>query len=243
MGPPEHPAPAARRPSATRRSWPPRRTVEAGRGHVWGGGAPEGPGLSVPWAWGWGGTPAIPPGTRVAGWPPLPDRASQASVAARPPRAASVWGGRQARFPPGWGLGLRSAHSQGRALPLAPPPRAPSTCSSPAGTAGREPLPGALRAPEDRALAGVRTVTEAAARPGVGSLFIPGCGAGASVTPTLWMGTPRPSGRRELARSQGSEAAEPGGPGLACRLPTGLHSAARPRRLPGGSASSRRGPW
>lgn len=97
--------------------------------------------------------------------------------------------------------------------------------------------------PEDRALAGVRTVTEAAARPGVGSLFIPGCGAGASVTPTLWMGTPRPSGRRELARSQGSEAAEPGGPGLACRLPTGLHSAARPRRLPGGSASSRQGPW
>lgn len=147
MGPPEHPAPAARRPSATRRSWPPRRTVEAGRGHVWGGGAPEGPGLSVPWAWGWGGTPAIPPGTRVAGWPPLPDRASQASVGARPPRAASVWGGRQARFPPGWGLGLRSAHSQGRALPPAPPPRAPSTCSSPAGTAGREPLPGALRAP------------------------------------------------------------------------------------------------
>lgn len=111
MGPPEHPAPGARRPSATRRSWPPRRTVEAGRGHVWGGGAPEGPGLSVPWAWGWGGTPAIPPGTRVAGWPPLPDRASQASVGARPPRAASVWGGRQARFPPGWGLGLRPAPS------------------------------------------------------------------------------------------------------------------------------------
>lgn len=66
-------------------------------------------------------------------------------------------------------------------------------------------------------------MTEAAAGPHVGSVNPSAAEAGASVTPTLRMGTVRLSGCRGLAWSQGSEVAEPEGPGLACQLPTCLH--------------------
>lgn len=54
-----------------------------------------------------------------------------------------------------------------------------------------------------------------------GGIINPGVArAGGSITPTLWMGTLRLSGCRDLVRSQGSEVAEPGGPGLAgCHMP------------------------
>lgn len=66
-----------------------------------------------------------------------------------------------------------------------------------------------------------------------GGIINPGAAeAGASVTPTFWMQTVRLSGCRDLARPQGSEVAELGGPGLAHWLPTCLYCGAGPHRPP-----------
>lgn len=68
------------------------------------------------------------------------------------------------------GLGIHSA--SGRLSPAPTPPRLPAPAPPQQGPQARA-LLGTLCAPEDRPLAGVGTVTEAAARPGVGAL-IPG---------------------------------------------------------------------
>ena len=75
-------------------------------------------------------------------------------------------------------------------------------------------------------------MTEAAARPRVGSVNPTVAEPGASIAPTLHTGALRLSCCRDLAQSQGSEVAEPGGPGLVCWLPTCLRSGACPHRPP-----------
>lgn len=125
------------------------------------------------------------------------------------------------------GLGLHSASCQGPALP--PPHR---RLPAPAPPQQARMLLGALYAPRGQALGRCLDCDRSSCL-AQGGIINPGVArAGGSITPTLWMGTLRLSGCRDLVGSQGSEVAEPGGPGLACWQPTCLHCGASPHRPP-----------
>lgn len=136
--------------------------------------------------------------------------------------------GWQVWFPLGWGWG--STGPVARAQPC-PPPQAASTCCSPTGTAGQD-AAGSTLPPRGQAPGRCLDRDRSSCRAWAGILNPGTAKAGARVTPTLRMGTLRLSGYRDLAGSQGSEAAEPGGPGLACWRPPCLHSGACPHRPP-----------
>ena len=110
-----------------------------------------------------------PLGGRAVQWPPFPAVASRVSICAKSWRAAFVCAGVPGLLPSGPGVGLHWASDQDPALPP-PHPGLPAPAPPRWGQQARM-LLGAVFS-EDRPLAGVWTVTEAAASPGVGWLIL-----------------------------------------------------------------------
>lgn len=88
-------------------------------------------------------------------------------------------------------MGLPWASSQGPALSLPPPPKLSAPTPPPWGQRARMMLGAPSFPSEDRAPAGGWAMTEAAARPCVGSVNPTVAEAGASIAPTLHPGALR----------------------------------------------------